>query len=528
MAEYLIQDYTMEALANQARRVSGTTGELSGAEIAEIISKVDGKANLDGKYLIKAVNNTGTALKLGMYDEGQIFALPTEKPISSIDTFQEWVSPIPSNKHFLTVKNMPTVVGAVMTPNEDVLVIGILTTENNKTVTFNFWRPSGLFIDWGDGTTEICESSSSSAISHTYSQSDTYYYIKIPKHDGLNTLTTCLTEDLTTASMLYHISVPTWISQYFYIHDLTMVIPDDSTGLRSISISKGAMSYLGNMCKNNKRLQCAIIPSSIKTLYGTFNGCHDLSNVILPYGLEKIDQFTFEDCYNLENIIIPATVTDIVVYLTLDCGHFDENEEYIGNLKAFFVDEDNPNYSNDGQGILYNKDKTTLVRVPCSLTNITIPNDVTVIGNWAFYRNNIASITIPDNVISINKEAFKYCGALKNVVIGNGVTTIGKSAFSTCSMLESVVIGNGVTTIGDYAFYINGTNKIKTIEIPASVTAIGKNIFSPNNSPNIVFENPNGWYVTQTEGATSGINVDVSNGKAAWYQYRDYYWYRTQ
>jgi len=100
-----------------------------------------------------------------------------------------------------------------------------------------------------------------------------------------------------------------------------------------------------------------------------------------------------------------------------------------------------------------------------SLTGITIPNSVKIIGRLAFYGcNNLASITIPDSV-----------------------TTIGQSTFTNCSNLASVTIGDRVSTIESMAFY--SCSKLTSITIPESVVSLATGIFlGCTNLTNIKFE----------------------------------------
>ena len=87
------------------------------------------------------------------------------------------------------------------------------------------------------------------------------------------------------------------------------------------------------------------------------------------------------------------------------------------------------------------------------LTELVIPDSVTIIGDYAFYGcTSLTSVVIPDSVTSIGDLAFYDCTSLTSVVIPDSVTSIGDYAFGGCTSLTSVVIPDSVTSIGDYAF----------------------------------------------------------------------------
>ena len=123
-----------------------------------------------------------------------------------------------------------------------------------------------------------------------------------------------------------------------------------------------------------------------------------------------------------------------------------------------------------------------------NITEITIPDSVTEIGNSAFSGcTSLAEIVIPDSVTEIGEFAFSGCTALLKVVLSKNMTAIEAQTFSGCSSLESIIIPEGVTKIGtrskseDFmcdgaAFY--GCTSLKEIIIPDSVTEIWWRAFS--------------------------------------------------
>ena len=180
------------------------------------------------------------------------------------------------------------------------------------------------------------------------------------------------------------------------------------------------------------------------------------------YPVTKITDQAF--CYSLTltSITIPDSVTSIG----------DMAFVYCTSLTSITVDADNQYYSSQ-DGVLFNKDKTTLIQYPIgkTATSYTIPDSVTTIGMYAFDGcSKLTSITIPDSVTTIDNGAFSGCTALTSVTIPDSVTTIGRAAFYGCSSLTSVTIPNSVTTINNYAFsncssltdvYYNGTKAQK-------------------------------------------------------------------
>ena len=213
-------------------------------------------------------------------------------------------------------------------------------------------------------------------------------------------------------------------------------------------------------------------------------GCDTFSvgNIEIPdtiegYPVTTVADGSFWGCSFVESIFFPANVRSI--------GKYYQGEHYgLGDcytLSAFTVDECNEYYSSDEYGVLFNKDKTELIRYPegNERTEYKIPDSVTIIGEHAFFQCvNLENIIMPDSVKTICRYSFSNIGSrgkLKTLILGKNVETIGEYAFKYCQSLETIVLSEKLTEIGDYAF--SDCLSLKNITIPASVSKIGHEAF---------------------------------------------------
>lgn len=110
------------------------------------------------------------------------------------------------------------------------------------------------------------------------------------------------------------------------------------------------------------------------------------------------------------------------------------------------------------------------------LTAVTIPSSVTSIGSFAFSSTGLETVIIPDSVNSIDINVFFGCENLKSAILPNSLTYIPNGLFYQCHTLETVIIPSGVTSIGKDAF--TECYALTTINIPSGVTSIGTLAFS--------------------------------------------------
>ena len=110
-----------------------------------------------------------------------------------------------------------------------------------------------------------------------------------------------------------------------------------------------------------------------------------------------------------------------------------------------------------------------------NLTSIVIGSKVTTIQHGAFASTGISTITIPDNVTSIEGSVFNGCTKLKNITISNNITELSDYIFSGCIELTNITIPNNIISIGTGVF--SGCTKLKNIIIPDNVISIGGSAF---------------------------------------------------
>ena len=141
-----------------------------------------------------------------------------------------------------------------------------------------------------------------------------------------------------------------------------------------------------------------------------FENCTNLASIEIPESVTEIGYDAFYGCSSLRNIEIPEGVTEIGNYAFEGCN----------SLKSINVDANNKNYMSEN-GILFNKDKTKLIRFPAQ-------------------KDDIKEYQIPICVSIIGETAFEGCSSLTAIDIPEGVTYIGSYAFSGCSSLTGIEI----------------------------------------------------------------------------------------
>jgi hypothetical protein len=169
----------------------------------------------------------------------------------------------------------------------------------------------------------------------------------------------------------------------------------------------------------------------------------EVTRVSTNFNITSIGNSAFTDCRFLNHHTILTPVTEVGVAAFEGCT----------SLTSIYVNTDNQYYASDN-GVLYNKQKDTLIVCPGGLTGtFTVPNYVTTIGFDAFGECiHLTSIIIPNTVTSIMGIAFAGCTSLTSCPLPNSITEIPYFAFFNCSSLTSYTIPDYITSIRGSAF----------------------------------------------------------------------------
>ncbi|MDD2239339.1 MAG: leucine-rich repeat domain-containing protein [Kiritimatiellae bacterium] len=267
-------------------------------------------------------------------------------------------------------------------------------------------------------------------------------------------------------------SVLTIGDEAFYYNNISNLV----VGTNVTSIGMGAFM-------NNRTLMELALPDSLLTISSNAFFDNDIHTLTFGTNLTVIGQEAFTQNPLTNGIVLPDSLQSLAPFafynahltsvsfssnlIDIGCGAFNRNE--ITNL--------NGQASN---GILYARnpdgsEDTSRILSYGGNTGGSISNSVRTIGAFAFARNSLASMSLPDTVTTIEESAFWSCG-LSRFETGNGVLTIASNACRDNS-LTNVVLGSSLTHIGHSAFR---NNNLTVLNIPDSVTDIGPDSFMAN------------------------------------------------
>ena len=380
----------------------------------------------------------------------------------------------------------------------------------------------------------------------SYSGRDSY--LEIPSTYKELPVTAIGPEAFRNATSLISVVIPEGVTKighgaFLYSSNLeSIIIPDSlkiiehsafayASSLKHITIPEGVESIEKFAFLECRSLESVILPSTLTIIKDdAFRGNHKLETILIPDGVLSIGNSVFYDCFNLETITMSKNVESIGIYAFVNCDNLKsidlpESLMEIGegafreaaSLEEINVAPNNIYYSSE-DGVLYDKEKTTLILYPMGKTDesYTFPNSLQIINSFIIPNKHIKTIYIPKSVVIIDSYAFSDCHGLEAIisseenpsyssedgvlfnkdktlfhtypknkkdteyVVPNSVTLIPGRLFLNCSNLISVFIPEGVISIGSQAF--EGCKNLESVTLPASLNKIEIYAFKDSSS----------------------------------------------
>lgn len=259
----------------------------------------------------------------------------------------------------------------------------------------------------------------------------------------------------------------------------------ESTALKSVDLSNTNVTVMKDgVFFNNTSLTSIKLPNKLENFWdNAFNGCTSLNNIDMPSTVKGIYNNVFDGCTSLSNVTFSDSYTTLGHHVFKNCPlaavTFPKTLNSIGeyafegtNLKT--VDLSNTQIKKLPNGSFYNCQQLNDVKLPIELTDI---------GECAFYKSAIASITFPSSLQKIDAWAFQYT-QLTNVVIPTKTGHIGDGAFSDNANLTTVVV-NGLECYLAVSAFANCGN-LKDVYITSDKEPKAERYNSPfQNNPKV-------------------------------------------
>ena len=281
-----------------------------------------------------------------------------------------------------------------------------------------------------------------------------------------------------------------WEDDVLYICNQLIEVKDTISG--DYTVKDGTITiadYAFYQCQN---LTGITIPNSVKAIGNyAFYACYNLTGITIPNGVEYIGELAFCFCYGLISITLPDSVNFIDSWAFYETGYYNDNSNWENDV--LYIDNHLISVGPSLIGDYVIKDGTITIGAQalydCVLTGVTVPKSVANIGLWVFYLcKNLTKIEVADDNPNFSSEDGVLFNKDKTTLLqyppGNartsytvpvGVTKIALGAFESCASLTEVIVPGGVTDIDYWAFH--NCSNLTSITIPESVTTIGDEVF---------------------------------------------------
>lgn len=297
---------------------------------------------------------------------------------------------------------------------------------------------------------------------------------------GISSVYIYFTWDIGTFEVIDGADKGTVIITNYIGADKDVEIPKSLRGKKVVSI--GETAFKGS------DVTSVVIGDNIKSIgNNAFDSCKNLESVEMSDSVESIGNMAFANCENFKKIKFSANLKDIG-HMIFGNNKNDIEIDFGENSNFKFVD-----------GIIYSADMKIIYESldSADLTDYVLPETVVELRPYAFYaQKELKSITLNKGIKTIPEGCFISCEGLTELVLPDSVTIID-TVILAGSGITSITIPDSVVKIDDHALISDGSE-------------ITNNLFNRDDA-----ENEDGSESTDTDAPTSKLTIITTEGSYA-------------
>ena len=275
----------------------------------------------------------------------------------------------------------------------------------------------------------------------------------------------------------------------------------EKTIMRKLTFSQGVVSIVTKSYLTDSNASTINVELSTNLDY-TVSIPDDAKSWISVSGVQtkatmRNDVVSLDIAANLNDVTRSATVSFVnsanevlnAVTVSQTGSEIANNEIWYISSDGNIIEPDTYNFSGtivsntygNGRGVIVFEDDLTEIwesafQECVNVIEINLPDGITDIKKYAFYRCSAVKINLPNSLINIERWAFQNCSNLIEVILPDGITEIAYTAFDGCSSLQNLNLSKNTTIIDSYAF--SGCYSLKELQLPENLKSIGFSAFS--------------------------------------------------
>lgn len=301
------------------------------------------------------------------------------------------------------------------------------------------------------------------------------------------------------------------------------------SGLTSITLSN-SIKQLASEALSDTRLSSIKLPESLEIIEGLAFNNTPIASIFIPKNVNRIDGWNWAYAgVDVRGPLLTGSMQridvaeDNAIFCSVDGVLFNKSKSKLIRFPEAKADS---YVIPDGTEIIggkafANNNVLTSVTIPNSvvsieenafrnstgITSVVVPVSVKVLEHQVFCGcSNLVSLTLPSTMTHINGIAISGT-KLSSLTLPQSLVYIGRNAFENCKYLTEISLPDNVTTIDDEAFV--KCSSLAKITIPKSVTKVGANVFNECSSLARIDVAPENTAYCSIDGALYDFNKET-------------------